>query len=517
MFFKRKEGVKMLSKFKILVVSVLLLSSLAMSQTIVQWYTSMGNFKAQLREDLVPITANNFIDLTNAKFYDNLIFHRVIQSFMIQDGDPLGDGTGGPGYSIPDEFHPDLNHNAPGVLSMANAGPDTGGSQYFITVESYPHLNDHYSVFGKIIEGLDIVYNISYVKTLDDRPIFPVTIDSIRVVFTPADRVYVQNLIEDKEFVFNEELDIDVSNTFADVDSSTVIVTLESNSDPAVLTATLNGGTLSLTAGAISGTSTVTLKGTVGEFSETDEFTVTVYDPSVYNIEDFETGNFIKYPWQFGEDAGWFVDTADPQEGTYCIQSSDIGYNQIAEISIEMNYANDGNITFWHKVSSETGNDFFRFFINRNERLSNSGSSSWRRFSYPVLAGVHTFKWQYEKNNSGVEGDDCAWIDKVTFEGGISTSIENGQFTINNSELYQNYPNPFNPSTEMSFSIDKAQDVKLTVYNHSGQLVAELVNNKMDKGLHKINFNANELNSGIYFYTLECEGFSKTNKMLLIK
>ena len=400
---------------------------------------------------------------------------------------------------------------------MANAGPDTGGSQYFITVESYPHLNDHYSVFGKIIEGMDVVYNISYVKTLDDRPIFPVTIDSIRVVFSPADRVYVQNPVEDKGLIFNEELDIDISNTFADVDSNTVVLTLENNTDPAVLAASLDGSTLTLTAGVTSGTSTITLKGTVGEFSETDEFTVTVYDPTAYNIEDFETGNFTKYPWQFGGDSDWFIDTTDTQEGIYSIQSSDIGYNQIAEISVEMNYLTDGNITFWHKVSTETGYDFLKFFINRNERMRNSGISSWRKFSYPVPAGVQTFKWQYEKNNSGDSGDDCVWIDNITFEGAISTSIDNGQFTIDNSELYQNYPNPFNPSTEISFSLDRVQVVKLSVYNLSGQLVSELVNKKLDKGIHKINFNASDLNSGIYFYTLECEGFSETNKMLLIK
>ncbi|MCK4980204.1 MAG: T9SS type A sorting domain-containing protein, partial [Candidatus Delongbacteria bacterium] len=95
--------------------------------------------------------------------------------------------------------------------------------------------------------------------------------------------------------------------------------------------------------------------------------------------------------------------------------------------------------------------------------------------------------------------------------------IDNSELRIQNLELYQNYPNPFNPSTEISFSLDESQLVKLSVYNLSGQLVSELVNKKLDKGIHKINFNASDLNSGIYFYTLECEGFSETNKMLLIK
>lgn len=126
----------MFSKFRIFTL-MLLFAGTVFSQSVVQWYTSKGNFKAQIREDLVPITGGNFIDLTNAEFYDDLIFHRVIQGFVLQDGDPNGDGTGGPGYTIPDEFHPDLLHDGPGVLSMANAGPDTGGSQYFITLDVF--------------------------------------------------------------------------------------------------------------------------------------------------------------------------------------------------------------------------------------------------------------------------------------------------------------------------------------------------------------------------------------------
>lgn len=147
-----------------------------------QWETSMGSFRCILHEDLVPITANNFIDLAQDHFYDGLIFHRVIDDFMIQDGCPNGNGYGGPGYTIPDEFHPDLQHDAPGVLSMANAGPDTGGSQYFITLVPTPWLNNAHAVFGNIIEGMDVVYAIGAVETdANDRPIIPVVIDSVRI------------------------------------------------------------------------------------------------------------------------------------------------------------------------------------------------------------------------------------------------------------------------------------------------------------------------------------------------
>lgn len=170
--------------FKVLMIFVVLsISTNAYSQTVVQWYTSMGDFRAQLREDLVPMTAQNFIDLTNDEFYDDFIFHRVIIEFMNQDGCPNGNGTGGPGYTFDDEFHPDLRHDEPGILSMANSGPNTNGSQYFITVVPTEWLDDVHSIFGKIIDGMDVVYAISEVETDgNDKPLIDVVIDSIRVV-----------------------------------------------------------------------------------------------------------------------------------------------------------------------------------------------------------------------------------------------------------------------------------------------------------------------------------------------
>jgi cyclophilin family peptidyl-prolyl cis-trans isomerase len=171
--------------FKIVFVLLFLgIGPMSFGQTVVQWYTNMGDFRAQLREDLVPMTAQNFIDLTNDHFYDGLIFHRVIIEFMIQDGCPNGNGTGGPGYTFDDEFHPDLNHNEPGILSMANSGPNTNGSQYFITVVPTTWLNNVHSVFGKIMDGMDVVYAISEVAvdSTNNKPYDDVIIDSIRVV-----------------------------------------------------------------------------------------------------------------------------------------------------------------------------------------------------------------------------------------------------------------------------------------------------------------------------------------------
>ena len=119
--------------------------------------TNRGLIRFQLFTDEVPRTTQNFIDLANKKFYDGIKFHRVIADFMIQTGDPTGTGCGGPGYKFNDEFHPNLRHDGPGVVSMANAGPNTNGSQFFITHVATPWLDDHHSVFGKVIEGQDVV------------------------------------------------------------------------------------------------------------------------------------------------------------------------------------------------------------------------------------------------------------------------------------------------------------------------------------------------------------------------
>ena len=119
--------------------------------------TSRGTIKLKLHDDKTPKTVANFEKLANQSFYNGLKFHRVIENFMIQTGCPQGTGTGGPGYKFADEFHPDLRHSGPGVLSMANSGPNTNGSQFFITHMATPWLDGKHSVFGQVVEGQNVV------------------------------------------------------------------------------------------------------------------------------------------------------------------------------------------------------------------------------------------------------------------------------------------------------------------------------------------------------------------------
>jgi cyclophilin family peptidyl-prolyl cis-trans isomerase len=143
--------------------------------------TSMGTIKIKLFGDKAPVTVSNFIELAQKGFYDGLSFHRVIPKFMIQGGDPKGDGTGGPGYSFQDEFHKDLRHSKAGILSMANSGPATNGSQFFITVAPTPHLDDKHSVFGEVTEGLDIAIKISEAPSNETRPKDAITIKKLTI------------------------------------------------------------------------------------------------------------------------------------------------------------------------------------------------------------------------------------------------------------------------------------------------------------------------------------------------
>ncbi len=159
--------------------------------------TTEGNIVIRLEDQKAPNTVQNFVELAEGRrewrdplsgekvkrpFYDGLAFHRVIPQFMIQGGCPLGNGTGGPGYQFKDEFHSSLRHDTPGVLSMANAGPNTNGSQFFVTVAATPWLDNRHSVFGRVVEGQEVAKKISEVpRDAQDRPRKPVVLQKVRI------------------------------------------------------------------------------------------------------------------------------------------------------------------------------------------------------------------------------------------------------------------------------------------------------------------------------------------------
>jgi peptidyl-prolyl cis-trans isomerase A (cyclophilin A) len=157
----------------------------------------MGNFTAELFEDKTPKTVANFAGLAEgskewthpktgekqkAPYFDGIVFHRIIEGFVIQGGDPLGEGHGGPGYQFEDEFHPELRHDRAGIFSMANAGPNTNGSQFFITLAPTPHLDRRHSVFGAVVKGLDVIDEMGRVNTdRNDRPVKPIVMTKVTI------------------------------------------------------------------------------------------------------------------------------------------------------------------------------------------------------------------------------------------------------------------------------------------------------------------------------------------------
>ena len=159
--------------------------------------TSLGDIRVRLYNDKAPKTVENFVGLAEGTkeyvdprtgdkgkgpYYDGTIFHRVIPRFMVQAGDPTGSGRGGPGYRFEDEFHPELKHDRPGLLSMANAGPNTNGSQFFITTVPTPHLDGRHAIFGEVISGQDVVESISKVRRDGrDRPVEDVTLIKVTI------------------------------------------------------------------------------------------------------------------------------------------------------------------------------------------------------------------------------------------------------------------------------------------------------------------------------------------------
>jgi cyclophilin family peptidyl-prolyl cis-trans isomerase len=151
--------------------------------TYANFETTLGNFTIELFEKQVPNTVGNFVKLAEKNFYDGVVFHRVIDGFMIQGGDPTGTGRGGPGYTFADEIDPTLKHNSEGILSMANAGPNTNGSQFFITLVPTPHLDGKHAVFGKVVEGIDVVRKIGKTKTSKpgDRPVVDVVMNKVTI------------------------------------------------------------------------------------------------------------------------------------------------------------------------------------------------------------------------------------------------------------------------------------------------------------------------------------------------
>lgn len=240
-------------------------------------------------------------------------------------------------------------------------------------------------------------------------------------------------------------------------------------------------------------------------------------------IEDFETGNFSNFNWYFGGNADWTIDPDVSFEGLFAAKSGNISSNQTSSLILDLDVTIPGEISFQVKVSSEENYDFLEFYLDDELIQRWSGELDWQEFHYPVTAGLHQFKWSYEKDNSTIGGEDCAWLDLIAFPCTTPLSAINLP-EVSQVTLLGNYPNPFNPVTTISFQIVSSSEVatSLEVFNVKGQKIITLLQDNLSAGTYEITWhgydrNHKKVSSGLYFYKLQCNEDSFTEKMIMLK
>jgi len=507
------------------------------SQTVVQWYTSMGDFRAQLREDLVPMTAQNFIDLTNDGFYDGLIFHRVIPNFMIQDGCPNGNGTGGPGYTFDDEFHPDLRHDQPGILSMANAGPNTNGSQYFITVVATDWLDDVHAVFGKVMDGMEVVYAISEVETdANDKPLVDVVIDSIRVVTGEPEIILSAPLSAGK---INQSLDYDItwnSAFVADVKiefssdngqnweiitdaysahyrhfewevpniiSDECFIRISDVAHPDVVSMNEEPFTISNLDLLAPNGFEVFMNDIPVEISWTSEL---VGDLNIFYLPE-ENGDWVNIAENIAssdESYIWYPEVASD----WCkIKIEEVDYSNVYDISNFRFFVYTLDLLAPQGGEDLEGNTTYQLdwdaeiISNVRIEFSSDNGESWEIIESNWNAEDHPYSWTIPN----IDANDC-FIRLSVPQNADLFKMNESSFAIHKAVGLDDmayhrdlkiHPNPFNDLIYIEFENPLESDLKIEIYNITGQKVLNQLHSNIQKG-KSINIDLSSLNSGIY-------------------
>ena len=333
--------------------------------------------------------------------------------------------------------------------------------------------------------------------------------------------ITVENPILDIPLLYTESINIDISDVFDLASGANFDITLEDgySSNPDIATATLSVNTITVTAGSTTGITEITVTASTGVGATTETFTVLVNDPTgpTYS-DDFESGIFSD-DWNFsGFGNHWEVVATTGDDGAYIAKSGSTNNNFSTSLIISKEFLSTSYVTFEYKTSSQENFDFLKFYIDGTLVEKWSGETDWNEFSYLLEAGTYDIEWKYEKNNSGTAGEDCVWIDNVFFGGLPVVGIDELETSsVANFELAQNYPNPFNPTTSISFSLLSNSKVSLVVFDATGKEVSSLINGELRSGLHQVGFNAAEMVSGVYYYTLMINNKSVTKKMMLLK
>ncbi|MCF8370445.1 MAG: peptidylprolyl isomerase [Bacteroidales bacterium] len=545
------------SSFIISLLVSLFFSSNANSQTLVQWYTSMGDFNVQLREDLVPNTAQNFIDLTNSQFYDSLIFHRVIAGFMIQDGCPLGDGTGGPGYTFNDEFHPLLNHNEAGILSMANSGPNTNGSQYFITVAPTTWLNNVHAVFGKVIDGLDVVFEISEVETdANDRPLVDVVIDSIRVITMGTKTLELTSPVLGDIFLANSDLLITWASQFiADVtiefsmdggvtwqtiaDSIScnaksfswhapdslatnckIKISDATNASLFDISETFSLGKLSLTAPYL-GTYLGGQELEISWVSEGIPYISLAYQDTIngewFTIEDSISTTVNSYNWLTPEKASVKYKVKIFVSNTPTAYHVSLGYFKICLLDLLYPIGGEEFV-----ADSVCGIAWSSELISQlTLEFSADNGTTWSEIVPHIYTWDSTYLWTIPdtvSNSCFVKASykGKPWLNKTNnFPFSIGWSASSEEFTKNDGLRVSISPNPANDVIRIEYSIEnKVNKLDISLYDLSGKLVSNILSQSHQPGIYSLEYDARDLKPGVYIVEVKGGGLVATQKIV---
>ncbi|MBN2789364.1 MAG: T9SS type A sorting domain-containing protein [Candidatus Delongbacteria bacterium] len=326
----------------------------------------------------------------------------------------------------------------------------------------------------------------------------------------------------DNIFINGSRSVIDLNANFATVDLSNIVYEILSVTDNTIIDADLIDSQLILSRGSNTGMTNIKIKAANMSESVIDSFDVMRY-PANANILDFESGNLYDH-WFHEGDADWYLDSDTVFEGEGCARSGYIdapGDGEVNYTLLKTTFEStlDDTVSFAYKISSQYESDGFEVLIDGiwvdfpDSRWS--GEVDWSFAEYPVPAGKHTIEWDYFKWDYNYSGKDAAWIDIIRIPG-IITGIEHVVIPTK-THLNGNYPNPFNNETVIKYQLNSSSKVKLFVFNINGEFVSELINEKQNSGQHQVIFNAENINSGVYFYRLEAGTEVQTGKMMFLK
>jgi len=434
------------------------------------------------------------------------------------------------------------------TLQNVGATTATGVSAKLRTNDTYVTITDSTQSWGDIANGITSAQNNAYAFTVHDSVPDQHTVEFTLVITDNNSNTWTGTFnivlnapvltigtvtISDASGNNNGRLDpgetvdlIFASSNTGHANAVNAVSTLASNTgNITVNTGSANLGTLNASGGSANATFNITVSpsaviGSVTDFTNTLTAGLYSVQKIIYTMiglvdEDWETGTFTKFQWVQGGNAPWVISNIDPYEGGYCAKSGTIADMQTSELSITFNVLANDSISFYKKVSSEQDFDFLKFYIDAAMKEDWSGTSGgWSRAAFPVTAGIHTFKWSYEKDYMMSAGSDCAWIDYILFPPVQLTAVNN--YTSIGENYLNCYPNPFSHSTAIAYSIEEPEKVTIKVFNAVGQEVATLLNGvNKPAGCYSISFSAEELKAGIYHCVLITDDKTIVRKLMI--